>query len=75
MYKQTSSLGVFTGIIAGASVLDYSNNLIKKHEKTILKREKLFKKYLDVCHFHAEPVLLSYESNDEIEKILYHQKK
>ena len=24
------------------------------------------KKYLDVCHFHAEPVLLSYSFNDEI---------
>ena len=74
LYKQTSSLGVFTGIIAGASVLDYTNDLIKKHENTILKREKLFEKYLDVCHFHAEPVLLSYESNDEIENIISSKK-
>ena len=57
MYKQTTPIGEFTGIIAGASVLDYSNDSIKKHENTILKRENLFKKYLDVCHFHAEPVL------------------
>ena len=64
----------FTGIIAGASVLDYSNDLIKKHENTILKRENLFKKYLDVCHFHAEPVLLSYELNNEIANIISSKK-
>ena len=74
VYKQTTPLEEFTGIIAGASVLDYSNDLIKKHENTILKRENLFKKYLDVCHFHAEPVLLSYESNDEIENIISSKK-
>ena len=74
VYKQTTPLGEFTGIIAGASVLDYSNDLIKKHENTILKRENLFKKYLDVCHFHAEPVLLSYEFNNEIANIISSKK-
>ena len=74
VYKQTTPSGEFTGIIAGASVLDYSNNLIKKHENTILKRENLFKKYLDVCHFHAEPVLLSYAFNDEIANIISSKK-
>ena len=74
VYKQTTPSGEFTGIIAGASVLDYSNDLIKKHENTILKRENLFKKYLDVCHFHAEPVLLSYAFSDEIENIISSKK-
>ena len=74
VYKQTTPSGEFTGIIAGASVLDYSNDLIKKHENTILKRENLFKKYLDVCHFHAEPVLLSYAFNDEIANIISSKK-
>ena len=74
IYKQTTPLGEFTGIIAGASVLDYSNNIIKKHENTILKRENLFKKYLDVCHFHAEPVLLSFEFNNEIANIISSKK-
>ena len=74
VYKQTTPSAKFTGIIAGASVLDYSNGLIKKHENTILKRENLFKKYLDVCHFHAEPVLLSYAFNDEITNIISSKK-
>ena len=48
IYKQSSSIGTFIGLIAGASVKDYENDVIKKHENTLLKREKLFKKYLDV---------------------------
>jgi len=66
VYRQSSSLGVFTGIIAGASIDDYKNNKIKKHENTIINRENLFKKYLDVCKFHVEPVLLTYPSTNEI---------
>ena len=32
----------FNGIIAGASALDYQNNVIRKHENTLLKKEVLF---------------------------------
>ena len=70
VYKQTSSIGTFIGLIAGASVIDYENDVIKKHENTLLKREKLFKKYLDVCQFHAEPVLLSYDTPSIVKKII-----
>lgn len=70
LYKQSSSIGTFIGLIAGASVIDYENDVIKKHENTLLKREKLFKKYLDVCQFHAEPVLLSYDTPSIVKKII-----
>ncbi len=69
IYRQTSKNGVYTGIIAGASVDEYKKNKIKKHENTIIEREKLFKKYLDVCNFHAEPVLLAYNQTNKIKKI------
>ena len=70
VYKQSTSIGSFIGLIAGASVKDYENDVIKKHENTLLKREKLFKKYLDVCQFHAEPVLLSYDTPSIVKKII-----
>ena len=70
LYRQTTSYGVFTGIIAGASVKDYQENRIKKHENTIDKRKKVFKKYLDTCNFHAEPVLLAYEPSNKINEII-----
>ena len=49
---------------------DYKNKRIKIHEKTIEKRERLFKDYLKSCKIHAEPVLLTHKENKEIEKII-----
>ena len=70
IYRQISDHGVFTGIIGGASVKDYENNLIKKHENTIHKRESIFKNYLEVTKFHAEPVLLAYKPTKKIQEII-----
>jgi uncharacterized protein (DUF1015 family) len=61
---------VFSGIIAGASALDYEKNIIKKHEDTLEKKEKLFKSYLKTVGFNAEPVLLTYPDNKVIESII-----
>lgn len=65
IYRQSGS-HTYTGIIAGVSIEDYHNQVIKKHEDTITKRELMFKDYLDVCEFNAEPVLLTYPDNDII---------
>ena len=70
LYRQTTNYGVFTGIIGGASVKDYQENKIKKHENIIDKRKRVFKKYLDSCNFHAEPVLLAYQPSNKINKII-----
>ena len=69
LYRQKSLHGVYTGIIAGAAVDDYKDNKIKKHENTIISRENLFKKYLDICNFHAEPVLLTYSMSKRIKEL------
>lgn len=55
---------VFRGIIGAASIEDYEENNIKKHEDTIAKREQTFKEYLKTVGFNAEPVLLTYKDND-----------
>lgn len=60
----------FCGIIAAASVVDYDNNLIKKHEDTIANREKLFKEYLNTVGFNTEPVLLTYPDSKVINRIM-----
>ena len=70
IYRQTTEYGIFKGIIAGASVKDYENNLIKKHENTIHKRENIFKNYLEVTKFHAEPVLLAYNPTKKVQEII-----
>ena len=60
----------FNGIVAAASVTDYQNDIIKKHEDTIASRETVFKDYLKTVGFNAEPVLLTYPDNDAISNIL-----
>ena len=61
---------VFDGIIAAASVKDYEEDHIKRHEDTIEYRETLFKEYLDTVGFNAEAVLLTYPDNDELRSII-----
>lgn len=70
IYRQVRKGHAFTGIIAGASVDDYNNGKVKVHEQTLRKRQEIFTDYLDICEFNAEPVLLSYKENAEVEKIL-----
>tara|TARA_R110000787_G_scaffold60220_1_gene136514 strand:- start:5153 stop:6391 length:1239 start_codon:yes stop_codon:yes gene_type:complete len=60
----------FNGIIAGASTLDYQNNVIKKHEKTLERKEIIFEQYLKTVGFNAEPVLLTYPDNTQLKEII-----
>ncbi|MEL4308271.1 DUF1015 domain-containing protein [Joostella sp. CR20] len=70
IYKIETQKDSFCGIFAGASVEDYRNNKIKKHEATIQLREELFKEYLKTVGFNAEPVLLTYPDNTVINEII-----
>lgn len=70
IYRQTKDSHPFTGIIAGASVKEYEEDLIKKHEATITAREAMFTNYLDIVGYNAEPVLLSYPHQNEIDTLL-----
>ena len=70
IYQKSNHNNTFTGIIASTSIKDYLDNKIKIHEQTILKRENIFKDYLKITEFNAEPVLLSHEPNKKINLIL-----
>jgi len=60
----------FNGIIAGASIADYGEDIIKKHEKTIEYREHIFKDYLKTVGFNAEPVLLTYSDDARLKSLI-----
>ena len=60
LYEQVVRGRSFMGIIGGAAVDDYAEGMIRKHEDTLSAREAMFKEYLKVTDFNAEPVLLSY---------------
>ena len=66
LYEIQSKDRVYTGIIAGASILDYQNNVIKKHEDTLAYRVDYFKDYLHQTGFNTEPVLITYPDNPDL---------
>ncbi len=70
IYQQKSSRGIYTGIIAGVSNQDYVDKVIKIHEATIARREKLFTDYLEKVDFNAEPVLLSHKKSESLSKVV-----
>lgn len=70
IYKQSSNEHEYLGVIAGASVQDYKDNKIKKHEATLAPRESMFTNYLNIVGMNAEPVLLCHEKNVELDTIL-----
>lgn len=67
LYEIQSKNRTFTGIIAGTSIQDYQNNVIKKHEDTLQYRVELFKDYLHQTGFNTEPVLITYPDNKELD--------
>jgi uncharacterized protein (DUF1015 family) len=70
IYRQTNNGHAYTGIVAGASIKEYQNDLIKKHEATLTSREAMFTRYLDIVGFNAEPVLLSYKGDQLLNELL-----
>jgi uncharacterized protein (DUF1015 family) len=70
VYRQIREGISYTGLIAGSSINDYFNGTIKVHEQTLEKRQEIFTNYLETCEFNAEPILLTYKENKEIEKII-----
>ena len=76
VYKIVNRHGqVFSGIIGATSAEDYENDVIKKHEDTLAKREETFKTYLQTVGFNAEPVLLTYPDNSTIAQIIKETQK
>ena len=66
VYEIESKKQKFTGIVAGTSVEDYQNDVIKKHEDTLQYRVELFKDYLHQTQFNTEPVLITYPDSVEL---------
>lgn len=71
IYKIVNHDGHTTrGIIAATDIKEYENNVIKKHEDTLIEREILFKEYIHTVGFNPEPVLLTYPDNANLKALL-----
>ncbi|GAW90085.1 hypothetical protein FPS14_contig00040-0007 [Flavobacterium psychrophilum] len=75
LYEIQTKSDIFSGIIAGTSVEDYKSNVIKKHEDTLQFRVELIKDYMKHTDFNAEPVLITYPDNVEINNYINSHKK
>ena len=75
LYEIKTKNDLFTGIIAGTSVEDYKNDIIKKHEDTLQYRVEMFKDYLHQTRFNTEPVLITYPDSVEINTWILLKKK
>lgn len=59
-----------TGIVACASIDDYLNNVIKKHEKTREDKEIDRINHVDICNAQTGPIFLAYRAQNEIDEIV-----
>jgi len=70
VYAQTYFEKTQYGIVGCASVLDYMNNVIRKHELTRPDKEEDRKKHIRMTNFNAEPVFFAHPPHEEIENIV-----
>ena len=70
LYQQQKGKAFFTGIICASSVDNYLNGDVKIHEQTIARRQEMFKDYLNITGFNAEPVLLTYPDQNGVNDVL-----
>jgi uncharacterized protein (DUF1015 family) len=75
LYEIKTKTQSFTGIVAGTSLEDYKNNVIKKHEDTLQYRVEYFKDYLHQTGFNTEPVLITYPDSDVLNNWIFEKKK
>lgn len=58
------------GIVACASIDDYQNNIIKKHENTRADKEVDRIRHVSTCEAQTGPIFLAYRSNNVINEVV-----
>ncbi|MFH1051193.1 MAG: DUF1015 family protein [bacterium] len=70
VYAQTMDGRTQYGLVGCASVDDYWNNVIKKHENTRKVKEEDRSNHVRVTNAHSGPIFLTYKDVDEINSIV-----
>lgn len=71
IYRQIMDGREQTGIVGCASIDDYQNEIIKKHELTREDKELDRINHFDVCNANTEPVFFTYKKNERINEIVF----
>ena len=75
LYELTMDGRVQTGIVACASVDDYENQVIKKHENTRAEKELDRIRHVESCEAQPGPSFLAYRANDILREVIVRTKK
>lgn len=59
-----------TGIVACASIDDYQNNVIKKHENTRAEKEVDRIRHVGTCNAQTGPIFLAYRANQVLNQLV-----
>lgn len=70
IYKQVMNGRSQVGIAGCASIDDYKNNIIKKHEKTLAKKEQDRINHVNITNANTGPIFLTYMHNNDINHIV-----
>ena len=70
LYELTMNGRSQTGIVGLASVDDYLNNIIKKHENTREEKEIDRINHVDTLSAQTGPIFLAYKANDALQKTI-----
>ena len=70
LYELTMDGRSQTGIVACASIDDYCNQVIKKHENTRADKEQDRIRHVDVCNMQTGPIFLAYRANAVLSAII-----
>lgn len=70
LYELEMNGHIQTGIVACASVDDYLNNVIKKHENTRADKEADRIRHVDICQAQTGPIFLAYRERKSLTDII-----
>lgn len=58
------------GLVCLASIDDYINGIIRRHENTRAEKELDRINHIDICNAHTGPIFLAYRSDEEMKKTI-----
>ena len=70
LYELTMNGRSQTGIVACASIDDYLNGVIKKHENTRREKEEDRVRHVDTCDAQTGPIFLAYRNQEGLKKLV-----
>lgn len=70
IYRLTMDGRSQTGLVGLASIDDYQNQIIKKHENTRADKELDRIRHVDTCNAQSGPIFLAYRAKEEIREVI-----